>query len=494
MKVTLKTSVPHEQTINVKKGTILKIATWNVNHRAVCKTIPSTIAPAIISTDADILVFTEFVHSDTKEDRKAFYDQLVDAGYTNQILSSLTAKQNHILIASRTPIVQGDLKAPATIHRAVASNFLHVKCLENSAEIIGIRVPDYSKTKFKEIAQDYWRWFSSFAHEIAGRSIIMTGDFNIDLEKKRYKFRHHLTDLLENGWQIASPKERASYYANRNNAPHRLDHTFLTEGFEVIDSSYVQQVGSLWKCGENKYKEPDHSILVVEVARTALSVANGLNSIQASHISKIDINEMRVCRICLEKKPLDEEHFPLASKRKSGKPAFRTECIICRRQKAKEYRKEYYQKNKASVLIQNSDYVAQNEEKIKAYQASYRAKHKAEKSRTTKKSNREIVDLDVSDIGMHCTVKKCSPEQNNDFWKRMTSGYRRENTPARMRVMFQRLLDYKPTTVIQIRKEMCIALEVEKVPSRFFRKGLARMVECELIEWDGELNGGIIWK
>lgn len=68
----------------------MKIATWNVNHRAVRKTIPSTIAPAIISTEADILVFTEFVHCDTKEDRKAFYGQLKGAGYEDQVLSPLT--------------------------------------------------------------------------------------------------------------------------------------------------------------------------------------------------------------------------------------------------------------------------------------------------------------------------------------------------------------------------------------------------------------------
>lgn len=243
----------------------MKIATWNVNHRAVRKTIPDTIAPAIISVDADILIFTEFVHCDTKEDRKAFYAQLNDAGYTHHILSPTTLKENHILIASRIPIVQGDLLAPTTIQSAVPSNFLHVKCVENDTEIIGIRVPDYSKTAYKEVAQEYWSWFSSLTEEISSRSFIMTGDFNIDLDKKRYKFRHHLTNLLENGWKTASPKEGASYYANQNNAPHRLDHAFLTDDFDVKDAMYIQEVDGLWKCGENKYKEPDHAILMVEV-------------------------------------------------------------------------------------------------------------------------------------------------------------------------------------------------------------------------------------
>lgn len=244
----------------------MKIATWNVNHRAVRKTIPDTIAPAICSLSADILVFTEFVNCDTKEDRKAFYSHLQDAGYVHQILSPQTPKQNHILIAARIPIVQGDLKASATIQSAVPSNFLHVICEDSGTEIIGIRVPDYSKTGYKEVAQKYWSWFSSLTDEIGNRSIIMTGDFNIDPEMKKYKFRHHLTDLLDNGWQLASPIEGASYYANKNNAPHRLDHTFLTDRFEIKEAMYIQEVADLWKCGVEKYKEPDHAILVVEVA------------------------------------------------------------------------------------------------------------------------------------------------------------------------------------------------------------------------------------
>ncbi len=115
------------------------------------------------------------------------------------------------------------------------------------------------------IAQAYWSWFSLLTDKITDRPIIMTGDFNIDLDKKRYKFLHQFTDLLDNGWQIASPKEGASYYANQNNAPHRLDHAFLSDKFKVKNASYIQKVDGLWKCGESKYKEPDHAILVVEV-------------------------------------------------------------------------------------------------------------------------------------------------------------------------------------------------------------------------------------
>ena len=245
----------------------MKIATWNVNHRAVRKTIPDTLAPAIISTDADVLVFTEFVHCDTKEDRQAFYGQLRDAGYSYQLRTVTTPKENHILISSRQPIAQGDLlPPPTTIHSSVPSNFLHVKSENTGIEIIGIRVPDYSKPVYKDVAKAYWEWFTSLTDKIADRPIILTGDFNIDPDMKKYKFRHHLNDLLENGWQIASPDNGASFWANKNNAPHRLDHAFLSDQLNVKDASYISSVPDLWVCGENRFKEPDHAILMVEVS------------------------------------------------------------------------------------------------------------------------------------------------------------------------------------------------------------------------------------
>jgi endonuclease/exonuclease/phosphatase family metal-dependent hydrolase len=246
----------------------LRVAAWNVNHRATRKAIPSSIAQSIISINPDIIVLTEFVHCDTKGDRQQFYDQLRNARYTHQLLSITNPKQNHVIIASRQEIIPGDLIPPSTIHEAVPSNFLHVKTTSENRplEIIGIRVPDYSKPIYKEVAQKYWQWFSDLTEGIANRPVIMIGDFNIDPSMKKYKFRHHLTDLLYNGWQIASPADGASYYANQNNAPHRLDHAFLTPNFTIMDAAYIQEVKGLWKCGdEKKYREPDHAMLVVDV-------------------------------------------------------------------------------------------------------------------------------------------------------------------------------------------------------------------------------------
>ena len=243
----------------------MKIAIWNVNHRAVKKTIPEKIAASIVSVDADIFILTEFVHCDVKEDRKAFYKQLDDAGYKFRLLSPSIPKQNHILIASRNPIRQGDLTAPTDIHDSVPSNFLHIKTMDGDVEIIGIRVPDYSKSVHKDVAAAYWSWFSNLTMSISDRPLVIAGDFNIDPSMKKYKFRHHLTGLLDQGWSIAAPETGASYWANKNNSPHRLDHAFLTHKLSCRSSEYINHIDGFWTCGESKYKEPDHAILLVEV-------------------------------------------------------------------------------------------------------------------------------------------------------------------------------------------------------------------------------------
>lgn len=90
------------------------------------------------------------------------------------------------------------------------------------------------------------------------------------------------------------------------------------------------------------------------------------------------MSEERVCRICGKPYPLTKEYFAPASKRKSGKPAFRTECIECKREAARQYRKDYYAKNKKKVLEQYNDYAAENPDKVKEYQANYRKNKKDE--------------------------------------------------------------------------------------------------------------------
>src|SRR5271165_4862365 len=101
----------------------LRVLAWNVNHRARAKAIPLTLADAIISLEPDVIVLTEYVHGAT---RSPFLAQLADCGLPYWLVSHVTPlKENHVLIASRTPIDLGSIRAP-DIAPSVPSNFLHV--------------------------------------------------------------------------------------------------------------------------------------------------------------------------------------------------------------------------------------------------------------------------------------------------------------------------------------------------------------------------------
>jgi hypothetical protein len=122
----------------------LRILAWNLNHRARAKAIPSCLADVIASLEPDVIVLTEYVHRDT---RRPFLDQLADRGLPNSLVSQVTPLgENHVLIASRTPLELGFIQAPA-IAPSVPSNFLHVNLPQKGCEILGLRVPDFSKQR-----------------------------------------------------------------------------------------------------------------------------------------------------------------------------------------------------------------------------------------------------------------------------------------------------------------------------------------------------------
>lgn len=84
---------------------------------------------------------------------------------------------------------------------------------------------------------------------------------------------------------------------------------------------------------------------------------------------------MKACRFCNVTKPLAE--FPL-SKRHAG--GYRNECTDCRRALARIQQKKYYQQNREQILEKKKVYDQANAEKIRAYQADYRARKRAEKN------------------------------------------------------------------------------------------------------------------
>jgi len=130
----------------------MKLLTWNINHRTNEKVIPPLMAEAIDSLEPDIIVLTEFVDGPS---RKSFFSELKSFGFSDIKISPGPTGQNHILIAAKTPLIEGEIKAPVIKvtnslgkdqeATALPSNVFHVKVNGPGFDILGIRIPDYSK-------------------------------------------------------------------------------------------------------------------------------------------------------------------------------------------------------------------------------------------------------------------------------------------------------------------------------------------------------------
>ncbi|MGO9924558.1 MAG: endonuclease/exonuclease/phosphatase family protein [Isosphaeraceae bacterium] len=241
----------------------LRFLTWNLNHRARAKPIPSILTDVIVSLEPDAVVLTEYVHGAS---RRPFLDQLADRGLPNWLVSHVTpSKENHVLIASRTPIELGSIRAPA-ISPSVPSNFLHVILPQEGCEILGLRVPDFSKQR--TIQRTCWDWIIETATTVRDRPFVIMGDFNTDPRYRRTMCGDCIGRLSDEGWQHASPIEGASYWTLKHKLPCRIDHAFVSQHFTILDSRYVSDLGEQGFIGTTKDALSDHAILWIDVERT----------------------------------------------------------------------------------------------------------------------------------------------------------------------------------------------------------------------------------
>jgi endonuclease/exonuclease/phosphatase family metal-dependent hydrolase len=166
------------------------------------------------------------------------------------------------LIASRTPIELGPIEAP-TIAPSVPSNALHVILPQERIEILGLRVPDYSKQR--AIKRACWNWIIETAKTVKDRPVVILGDFNTGPKYSQSSCGDCIARLILGGWQLASPTDGASYWTLKNGAPCRIDHAFVSEHFTVIDSRYVTEFEGRRFIGVAQQALSDHAILSIHI-------------------------------------------------------------------------------------------------------------------------------------------------------------------------------------------------------------------------------------
>jgi len=237
----------------------MKLVAWNVNHRATGKAIPPTMAEALSFLEPDVIVLTEYVPSRSHVE---FCAALSLNGFPNFLVTPFTPKENHVLIASRTEVWRGDIQAPP-IAPSVPSNFLHVHLPDHQVDVLGIRVPDYSKTPpFRHAC---WDWIETIAATFAGRPFVLIGDLNVDPSYPTSKCGNRLRNLTSLGWQHALPPEGVSYWPLVGNVGRKLDHAFVSGPLNIVDAKYIWEAGPYCYGGRNAGAMSDHAVLVVEI-------------------------------------------------------------------------------------------------------------------------------------------------------------------------------------------------------------------------------------
>jgi endonuclease/exonuclease/phosphatase family metal-dependent hydrolase len=236
----------------------MRIVTWNLNHKTFLQDIPHDAIHALLSLRPDILVLTEYVHGPTRE---RFQDTLASHGIGQCLISGRVPGENQVLIASRSRLEPGPIRAPA-IAPSVPSNALHTILPDQQFEILGIRVPDYSKDARTKRA--CWDWIERTAVGVSARPFVMIGDFNTDPSYPSSRCGDRIGKLVASGWQLAAPMEGASYWTMKENLPRRIDHAFLSRHFTVTDTRYVTDFDGRRVVGHGRGMLSDHAILQVD--------------------------------------------------------------------------------------------------------------------------------------------------------------------------------------------------------------------------------------
>jgi endonuclease/exonuclease/phosphatase family metal-dependent hydrolase len=219
------------------------------------------IAEALISLAPDWLILTEYVAHDA---HASFFDRLADYGLRHARISAYAAKNNRVVVASRWELEPGSIQAPA-IDEAMPSNALHVTAPTCDVEVLGLRLPDYSKQP--AVRRAWWDWLMTTAESAIRRPIILAGDLNTDASYPRARCGDRLERLTHAGWRHAIPDEGVSYWT-LNGDGKRIDHAFVSPHFRVVDARYVTEAAGHRLIGKPAQALSDHAALIVDLERT----------------------------------------------------------------------------------------------------------------------------------------------------------------------------------------------------------------------------------
>jgi len=232
----------------------VRIAAWNLNHRAREKPISPKVAKAVQEIAPDVLVLNEYVDGQSRQQLRADLEAL---GLVNQLVSERISGQNQVLIASRLPFEPGALRGPATQDGAGAANFLHVRLPSVNLDLIGIRVPWYTGKPLTF----YWDLLMPLIEATRSKRAVWIGDLNADPERPINVGGRRLAALRSAGWQIPAADGQWSFPTGS-----RIDHALVASSLRVGSARYITTLNGQSMIGlQQPETASDHAALLLEV-------------------------------------------------------------------------------------------------------------------------------------------------------------------------------------------------------------------------------------
>jgi len=94
----------------------------------------------------------------------------------------------------------------------------------------------------------------------------MIGDFNTDPKYPPSRCGDCIKNLVDDGWQLASPSDGSSYWTLNGDAV-RIDHAFVSRLLHVEGASYVTKFDRHVFAGKESGALSDHAALSVDITR-----------------------------------------------------------------------------------------------------------------------------------------------------------------------------------------------------------------------------------
>ena len=223
---------------------------------------------AIVSLGPDVIVLTEYVHGPS---RNVFLARLAHHGFCNWLVSECRPTREPRADCGALRQLNPGPFGRRRSRPSVPSNALHVRSPDEGLEILGLRVPDYSR--YPKIKRACWDWIIETAASVKDRPFVIIGDFNTDPRYPPSKCGDRIRRLVDDGWHLASPPDGSSFWTLNGNAV-RIDHAFVSRLLHVEGASYVTKFDRHVFAGKESGALSDHAALLVDITRDASFLPN----------------------------------------------------------------------------------------------------------------------------------------------------------------------------------------------------------------------------